>query len=140
MEFSVCSNNFELAGKASMEIKKALEQKNFNSEIIRRAAIACYELEINLTAHSDGGCIGCCIQPDGVIITASDTGPGIADLNLALREGFSTASDRIRSLGFGAGMGFANIKRVSDEFSIDSAMGKGTTVRAVMHVDSVKNS
>ncbi|MDR0456466.1 MAG: CBS domain-containing protein [Treponema sp.] len=140
MEFNVIRYDFELAGKASTEIKKALKQRNFDSKLIRRVAIACYELEINQVVHSLGGSISCSIRPDKVIITAADSGPGIADVNQALQEGWSTANEYIRSLGFGAGMGLANTKRVSDEFSINSASGSSTTVRSVMYVNSPKDN
>jgi CBS domain-containing protein/anti-sigma regulatory factor (Ser/Thr protein kinase) len=139
MEFSVPRYDFELAGRASTEIKKALKQRNFDPKIIRRIAIASYELEINLVVHSNGGTLSCSILPDKVTVTAADTGPGIADVNLALQEGWSTANEYVRSLGFGAGMGLANTKRVSDEFSINSALGSGTTVRSVVHISSEKD-
>jgi len=139
MEFATAHFNFEMAGRASTEIKKALKQRNFDPKIIRRIAIACYELEINQVVHSNGGSIHCSIQPDRVIIIAADTGPGIADVSQALQEGFSTASEYVRSLGFGAGMGLANTKRVSDEFSIESVAGGGTTVRSVVFIHSSKN-
>jgi anti-sigma regulatory factor (Ser/Thr protein kinase) len=138
MGFTVSSLDFELAGRASTEIKKALKQRNIDPKIIRRIAIASYELEINLVVHSHGGTLNCSIQPDKVIIIAADTGPGIADVNLALQEGWSTATEYVRSLGFGAGMGLANTKRVSDEFTIDSAVGLGTTVRSVVYINSLK--
>jgi CBS domain-containing protein/anti-sigma regulatory factor (Ser/Thr protein kinase) len=138
MEFTTAHYDFEVAGRASTEIKKALKQRNFDSKLIRRIAIASYELEINQVVHSNGGIMRCSIMPDKVIITASDTGPGIEDVSQALREGYSTANEYIRSLGFGAGMGLANTKRVSDEFTINSALGKGTTVRAVVFVNSSK--
>jgi len=139
LDFTVPRYNFELAGHASTAIKKALKQHNFDPKLIRRIAIACYELEINQVVHSHGGTIRCSIQPDKVIIIAEDTGPGIADVEQALQEGWSTANEYVRSLGFGAGMGLANTKRVSDEFTIDSAVGVGTTVRAVAYVDSPKD-
>jgi len=139
MEFNVPHYDFELAGRASTEIKKALKQRNFDPKIIRRIAIASYELEINLVVHSQGGSIHYSMQPDKVTIIAADTGPGIADVNLALQEGWSTANEYIRSLGFGAGMGLANTKRVSDEFTINSAVGVGTTVRSVVYVNSSKD-
>lgn len=138
MEFTTAHYDFELAGRASTEIKKALKQRNFDPKLIRRIAIASYELEINQVVHSDGGVISCSILPDKVIITAVDTGPGIEDVNQALREGYSTANEYVRSLGWGAGMGLANTKRVSDEFTIDSAVGKGTTVRSIVFVNSSK--
>jgi CBS domain-containing protein/anti-sigma regulatory factor (Ser/Thr protein kinase) len=139
MDFATAHYNFELAGRASTEIKKALKLRNFDPKLIRRVAIACYELEINQVVHSNGGVISCSIMPDKVIITAADTGPGIEDVSQALKEGYSTANEYVRSLGFGAGMGLANTKRVSDEFTINSTLGKGTTVRAVVFVDSVKD-
>jgi CBS domain-containing protein/anti-sigma regulatory factor (Ser/Thr protein kinase) len=138
MEYTVPHYDFELAGRASTEIKKALKQRNYDPKVIRRIAIASYELEINLVVHSLGGTIHCSIQPDKVIIVAADTGPGIADVNQALQEGWSTANEYVRSLGFGAGMGLANTKRVSDEFSINSALGTGTTVRSVVFINSPK--
>ena len=139
MEYNVPRYDFELAGRASTEIKKALKQRSIDPKIIRRIAIASYELEINLVVHSQGGTIHCRIQPDKVVITATDVGPGIADVNQALQEGWSTANEYIRSLGFGAGMGLANTKRVSDEFSINSAVGIGTTVRSIVYVNSSKD-
>jgi CBS domain-containing protein/anti-sigma regulatory factor (Ser/Thr protein kinase) len=138
MEFTTNKYDFEMAGRASTEIKKALKKHGIDPAIIRRVAIASYELEINQVVHSEGGTIACSIQPDKVIIVAADTGPGIADVNLALQEGWSTANEWIRSLGFGAGMGLANTKRVSDEFSITSELGKGTTVRSVVSLNSPK--
>ena len=138
MEFTTSYFDFEKAGRASTEIKKALKQRNFDPKLIRRIAIASYELEINQVVHSVGGVIRCSILPDKVIVTAADNGPGIEDVNLALKEGYSTANEHVRSLGWGAGMGLANTKRVSDEFTIDSAVGKGTTVRSVVFVHSSK--
>ncbi|MDR1420822.1 MAG: CBS domain-containing protein [Treponema sp.] len=139
MEFATTRYDFETAGRASTEIKKALKQRDFDPKVIRRVAIASYELEINQVVHSHGGTIGCSIQPDKITIIAADTGPGIEDVNLALQEGWSTANEWIRSLGFGAGMGLANTKRVSDEFTINSAPGSGTRVRSVMYVNSPKD-
>jgi len=139
MEFTTAHYDFELAGRASTEIKKALKQRNFDPKLIRRVAIASYELEINQVVHSNGGVMRCSILPDKVVLTASDTGPGIEDVSLALKEGYSTANEYVRSIGFGAGMGLANTKRVSDEFSIESALGKGTTVRSVVFVNSSKD-
>ncbi|MDR2095500.1 MAG: CBS domain-containing protein [Treponema sp.] len=138
MEFATVRYDFELAGRASTEIKKALKHRSIDPKIIRRVAIASYELEINQVVHSNGGTISCSIQPDKVVIVASDTGPGIPDVNQALQEGWSTANEWIRSLGFGAGMGLANTKRVSDEFFIQSKAGEGTIVRSVVFINSPK--
>jgi len=139
MEFTIAHYDFELAGRASTEIKKALKQRSFNPKLIRRVAIASYELEINQVVHSQGGIMRCSVLPDKVIIVASDDGPGIEDVSLALKEGYSTANEYVRSIGFGAGMGLANTKRVSDEFTIESTVGKGTTVRSVVFVNSPKD-
>ena len=139
MNFTTTRFDFELAGRASTEIKKALKQRDINPKVIRRVAIASYELEINQVVHSLGGTISCSIQPDRVIITAIDTGPGIKDISLVLQEGWSTADEWIRSLGFGAGMGLPNTKRVSDDFHIESAVGTGTKVRSVVLINSPKD-
>ena len=135
----ILQDDFELAGHASTEIKKALKKRNIDPKIIRRIAIASYELEINQVVHSVGGTMNYSIQPDKVIILASDTGPGIPDIKLALQEGWSTADEWIRSLGFGAGMGLANTKRVSDEFSIESTVGVGTVVQSIVYTNSPKD-
>ncbi|MCL2412368.1 MAG: CBS domain-containing protein [Treponema sp.] len=135
MDFTIARLDFELAGRASTEIKKALKSRNIDPKVIRRIAIASYELEINQVVHSLGGSISCSIQPDKVIIEASDSGPGISDINLVMQEGWSTANDWIRSLGFGAGMGLPNTKRVSDEFYIDSTPEVGTKVRSVIYTN-----
>ena len=139
MEFVTAKHDFESAGRASTEIKKALKKRNIDPRVIRRVAIASYELEINLVVHSNGGVLGCSIQSDKVTIVSTDTGPGIPDVSKALQEGWSTASEWVRSLGFGAGMGLANTKRVSDEFSISSKAGEGTVVSSVILLNSDKN-
>lgn len=133
-EFSTTKFNFEMAGKASTEIKKTLKQLNLDRKFIRRIAVASYELEINQVVHSDGGTIKAIFDNDKITIIASDSGPGIPDINKALTEGFSTANDWIRSLGFGAGMGLPNSKRVSDDFEITSSPN-GTTVKAYFNID-----
>ncbi len=133
-EYLLSRYDFENGGKASSEIKKFLKGHGIPSRLIRRVAIASYELEINLVAHSDGGMLGFDINADRVVITSHDHGPGIADVDQALTEGFSTANEWIRSLGFGAGIGLPNIKRVSDEFIIQSTLGLGTMIRAVINI------
>jgi CBS domain-containing protein len=132
-EFSIKKFDFEAAGIASFEIKKTLKEKNIHSKIIRRASISAYELEINIAIHSAGGKLIFMLENGKITIIARDNGPGIEDVNEAVKEGFSTATDWIRSLGFGAGMGLSNVKRVSDEFEIDSEVGKGTTVQSVIY-------
>jgi CBS domain-containing protein/anti-sigma regulatory factor (Ser/Thr protein kinase) len=131
-EFSVMKYDFENGGSASNEIRRVLKERALDPKLIRRVAIASYELEINLVAHSDGGKLSCYIGDDKIEIIAKDIGPGIPDVEQALVEGFSTATDWIRSLGFGAGLGLCNVKRASDCFDIRSQMGLGTIVKATM--------
>ncbi len=134
LEFKTVKFDFEIAGHASTEIKKELKRRNLDAKLIRRIAVASYELEINQVVHSQGGTIHAFFGDDRVVITAADSGPGIENIELALQEGWSTANEWIRSLGFGAGMGLANTKRVSDEFSIESRPGGPTVVRSVIYL------
>ncbi len=127
--------DFENGGKASSEIKRFLKERNIPPKTVRRVAVASYELEINLVAHSIGGMLGFDINEERVKISSHDRGPGIADIDEAMTEGFSTANEWIRSQGFGAGMGLPNVKRVSDEFAIESAVGMGTMVQAVIYLN-----
>ncbi|SHJ00208.1 ATP-binding protein [Lutispora thermophila] len=127
-EFPVAKDDFERAGEASSKIKKILRQLGMDSGIIRRVAIGAYEAEMNLVIHSLGGVISITIDPESIIITAEDNGPGIEDIELAMKEGYSTAPDRIREMGFGAGMGLPNMKKCSDDFIIESVVGKGTKI------------
>ncbi len=127
-QFSTRKYDFENAGKTSITIKNFLKEIGIPQDIIRRISIAVYELEINQVVHSDGGTIQLFIEGDEITIKASDTGPGITELDRALEEGYSTASEWIRSQGFGAGMGLPNIKKVSDDFQISSDIEKGTEV------------
>ena len=124
--------DFESAGRGAHEIKKALLARGIPAEIVRRAGIAAYEMEMNLVVHSIGGELSAHIEDGQIELIATDDGPGIEDVELAMQDGYSTASEWIRSLGFGAGMGLGNIRRVSDEFSIISAPGQGTKVRAII--------
>ena len=128
-EYPVVKHDFENAGKAANEIKRLLRERNVDAHVTRRIAVAAYELEINICIHSNGGTLSIVIANGAAEIVAKDTGPGIEDIEWACRDGTSTANDWIRSLGFGAGMGLANSKRVSDHFEITSTMGKGTTIR-----------
>jgi len=133
--FRLRQHDFENAGKASIRTKALLQQHKIPAPLIRRVSVACYELEINLVAHSEGGTLTIHLDDHAAILTARDTGPGIADVDLAMTEGFSTANDWIKSLGFGAGMGLPNIRRVADEFEIRSTPGEGTFVKAVIHLN-----
>jgi CBS domain-containing protein/anti-sigma regulatory factor (Ser/Thr protein kinase) len=128
-EYPVMKLNFENAGKAANEIKLLLRDRHVDRRIARRIAVAAYELEINICVHSEGGTLTFLVSNGRAEIIAKDTGPGMDDVEWACRDGTSTANDWIRSLGFGAGMGLPNAKRVSDTFEISSTPGKGTTVR-----------
>ncbi|MBR6751256.1 MAG: ATP-binding protein [Clostridia bacterium] len=128
LEFDVSGNNFASAGTASDEVKKKLKMLGINPVDIRKVAIAMYEGEINMVIHAGGGKAIVDIYEDKIDIILKDNGPGIPDISLALTEGYSTATDTIRDLGFGAGMGLPNMKKYSDEFKIDSKVGEGTTV------------
>jgi CBS domain-containing protein len=132
LQFGVKTYDFERAGKATHEIKRALTGFGIDPRLIRRAAVASYEMEMNMVLHSSGGSLSCVIDPDRVELTARDTGPGIPDVEQALEEGFTTANEWIKSLGFGAGMGLPNIRRVADDFSLQSSSKAGTTVRALI--------
>jgi CBS domain-containing protein len=132
LSFQTARFDFENAGKASAEVKKALQGLGIEAGIIRRAAVASYELELNQVIHSEGGSISCVAGKGNIEIVAEDRGPGIPDIAAAMTEGYSTANEWIRSLGFGAGMGLPNAKRVSDDFHIDSGPGRGTLVRVAI--------
>lgn len=129
--FTVLKHDFENAGFASTQIKKKLKQCGLFPQVIRRAAIASYELEMNIVVHSHGGRITAEFSPHEVIITSEDSGPGIPNVEQAMEQGYSTANEWIRSLGFGAGMGLPNVRSVSDEFHIESTT-KGTRVRSTI--------
>ena len=129
-QYYVVSLDFENAGRASSEIKKHLKTHGLDAKLIRRVAVASYEMEMNLVVHSSGGKMTFQMDEKEISLTSVDSGPGIPDVEQALETGFTTANDWIRSLGFGAGMGLPNIRRVSDDFSISSKMGEGTTVEA----------
>ena len=126
--FDVDGNDFSSAGIASVKVKKILRDIGFDNEVIRRVSIAMYEAEINMVIHAGGGEADVEVSDDRIVLVLKDNGPGIADINLAMSEGYSTAPDNIRALGFGAGMGLPNIKRYSDDLKIESELGKGTTL------------
>lgn len=126
--FAVEKDDFVRAGEASSSVKKILRQLGIDSGVIRNISIATYEAEMNIVIHSLGGEIELAVTPGFIRITASDRGPGIADIKLAMQEGYSTASEKVREMGFGAGMGLPNMKKCSDRFSVNSAVGKGTVI------------
>lgn len=127
-QFIVVRNDLANAGKAANEIKRMLKEAGVSSKLIRRVAVAAYELEINVCIHSLGGSLTIILDTNKITIVAKDKGPGIPDIAWALQDGASTANDWIRSMGFGAGMGLPNCKRVADTFDIKSTVPSGTTV------------
>ena len=126
--YDVDGGNFTSAGQASVQVKKNLRQLGIAPEPIRRVSIAMYEGEINMVIHAGGGEAEVIVSDSSITIILKVTGPGIANIEQAMQEGFSTAPDNIRSLGFGAGMGLPNMKRYTDRMEIDSAVGVGTTI------------
>ncbi|MBE7038319.1 MAG: anti-sigma regulatory factor [Ruminococcaceae bacterium] len=135
MRFDVDANNFSAAGEASTKLKRTLKQLSIAPEVIRRVAVAMYEGEINMVIHANGGVIDVEITPEYIKMILADNGPGIKDINLAMTEGYSTAADSVRELGFGAGMGLPNMKKYTDDMKITTEVGKGTTIEML-----VKNS
>lgn len=128
LHYDVDPNNFSGAGEASGAVKKVLKQLGFSPEIIRRVAVAMYECEINMVIHADGGVIDVEITPEKIRMVHKDHGPGIKDIDKAMQEGYSTADESVRELGFGAGMGLPNMERYTDDMKITTEIGKGTTV------------
>ena len=134
ISYNVNGDDFTRAGEASSKFKKALKQVGFDADIIRRVTIAMYEAEINMVIHAHGGVIDCKITPEKIELWFRDKGPGIENIDLAMKEGYSTAPDNVRSLGFGAGMGLPNIKKYTDEMKIETELGVGTTVYIAVNV------
>ncbi len=126
--FDVDGENFSSAGEASVVVKKKLRQLGFPPDVIRKVSIAMYEGEINMVIHADGGTADVEVLDDEIVIVLSDHGPGIPNVELAMQEGYSTARENIRSLGFGAGMGLPNMKKYTDYMQIDTEVGVGTTI------------
>ena len=131
----VPGDEFTRAGEASADLKARLKKLGIPADAVRKVAIALYEGEINLAIHAGGGEIDVAVTDESVDMTLTDQGPGIPDIALAMSEGWSTAPDEVRSLGFGAGMGLPNMKKYSDEFDIQSTVGVGTTVKMLVNID-----
>ena len=132
--FDVDGENFSSAGEASVKMKKKLRQLGFPPDIMRRVSIAMYEGEINMVIHANGGTADVTVGSDEIEIVLADKGPGIPDVALAMQEGYSTACDNIRALGFGAGMGLPNMKKYSDSLEIETEVGKGTKITMKVNV------
>jgi anti-sigma regulatory factor (Ser/Thr protein kinase) len=128
-QFNVTGRDFGHAGSVSTTIKSMLKQIGFAPDVIRRVAIATYEAEMNVVVYANRATVTFEVTPSAITVTLEDEGCGIADIEQAMQEGFSTATDEIREMGFGAGMGLPNIKKNSDEFAVESRVGVGTTVR-----------
>ena len=126
--FEVDGDDFTTAGRASVKVKKNLRELGLDPEIIRRISIAMYEGEINMVIHANGGSADVNVTEEYVEIVLADNGPGIKNIEEAMQEGFTTADDDIRMLGFGAGMGLPNMKRYTDYMAVDTVVGKGTTI------------
>ncbi|MGN1003741.1 MAG: ATP-binding protein [Oscillospiraceae bacterium] len=134
LNYHVEGGDLSQAGEASSKMKMALRRLGLSPDAIRRASICMYEGEINMVIHADGGEVTVEVGMDEIDITLADTGPGIPDIDLAMEEGYSTAGDVARDLGFGAGMGLPNMKRYSDEMTVESTVGVGTTVRMKIRI------
>ena len=134
--FNVDGENFSSAGEASVVVKKKLRQLGFPPDVIRRVSIAMYEGEINMVIHANGGDADVTVDDEFITIVLKDTGPGIPDVSLAMQEGYSTARESIRALGFGAGMGLPNMKKYTDSMEIDTTVGVGTTITMKIALNS----
>ena len=134
LKYTVSPDDFTRAGEASSNVKSKLKQIGVPPEVVRKAAIAMYEGEINMVIHANGGEITVIISPEMITIILADQGPGIPDVETAMQAGYSTAPDNIRNLGFGAGMGLPNMKKYSDEMTINTQLGVGTTVTMTIHI------
>jgi len=134
LRYDVCGNNFITAGEASGDVKRRLRTMGVANDIIRRAAIAMYEAEMNMVIHADGGNAEVVIDDEKISMVMQDKGPGILDVETAMKEGFSTAGKSVRDLGFGAGMGLPNMKRYADEMYVTSEPGFGTRVEMTVYL------
>lgn len=133
-EYEIDGGDFSRAGNVSSLLKKTLKQLVGNHKIVKRIVVAMYEAEVNVVAHAYSGKVIIDIDTDKIIINVKDKGPGIEDIQLAMQNGYSTASDQVREMGFGAGMGLSNIKNNADEFELTSEVGVGTELQIVAYL------
>ena len=131
--FEVDGSDFTSAGETSSAVKRMLKQIGVSPDVIRRVAIAMYEGEINMVIHANGGYIDVIITPEKVTAILQDNGPGIPNIDMAMQEGYSTATEKVRELGFGAGMGLPNMKKYTDDMKITTEIGKGTRVELIIN-------
>ena len=136
-KYDIEGGNFTKAGHASSGVKQVLKQLNVEPKLVKRVVVALYEAEVNVVAHAYKGVIVADITPERIHIRIEDDGPGIADIDLAMQEGYSTASPAVREMGFGAGMGLPNMKKNADELLINSQVGKGTRVELITYFKQV---
>ncbi|MDR1066417.1 MAG: ATP-binding protein [Clostridiales bacterium] len=134
LHYEVAGDDLVWAGAAASDLKNELKRLGICPEVIRKTAVAMYEAEINMVIHADGGSIDVDISPDSILVTLKDNGVGIPDIEKAMIEGYSTASEEVRDMGFGAGMGLPNIKRCADVLKITSEIGVGTTVEIQVNI------
>ena len=135
LSYQVEGGDLTHAGEASSSVKQALRKLGMDPSIIRRVSVCMYEGEINMVIHANGGTAQVDVGLDDITITLTDRGPGIPDIGKAMQAGFTTAADSVRDLGFGAGMGLPNMKKYSDEMTVDSVLGVGTTVTMVVRIE-----
>ena len=134
--YAVRGRDFDKAGETAAEIKQLLKELDIDAGLIHRAVIIAFEAEMNVVMYADEGTVTFVLTNEDVRLEIADRGPGITDIELALTEGFSTATDEMREMGFGFGMGLPNIRKNADDFAIQSEVGTGTTVRAMIRMDS----
>ena len=139
LDFDIEGQNFGNAGSVSTKVKEILKELGIDSNIIRRAAIASYEAEMNVVMYADRGKLVLTLTPEQLHLKLEDEGQGIKDIEMAMKEGYSTATDEMREMGFGAGMGLPNIKKNADQLKITSEVGKGTVLNMVFYFNQKKN-
>jgi anti-sigma regulatory factor (Ser/Thr protein kinase) len=133
LEFKIIGGDFNQAGKPSSKIKMKLKQLDVDQSVIKRIVVAAYEAELNVVAHANEGKLTAIFEEDCIKVIITDTGPGIANIDLAMEAGFSTATKKVREMGFGAGMGLPNIKKNTDELEIESIVGEGTRLEFIIY-------
>ena len=133
-KFDIEGGNFSKAGTASSDVKKVLKKLNVDPKLIKRIVVSVYEAEVNVVAHAYEGVMNVSIFPEKIIVSIVDKGPGIPDIELAMQKGYSTASSEVREMGFGAGMGLPNIKKNTDEMSIQSTVNEGTKLNFINYL------
>lgn len=140
LKYSIKDGDFSTAGNASSHIKKNLKMLGIDALLIKKMVVSIYEAEVNMIAHAHGGNIEVIIDEEKIMAIIADVGPGIPDIDQAMQKGFTTASEEVRQMGFGAGMGLPNIKKNSDELNIESVIGQGTTLRILSYYKSKDES